>query len=1030
MMLRPLLSLLVAASAACSIASPIKRAKHPAISPDGSTLAFSWQGDLWSVPAKGGEARRLTVHPADDVMPKFAPAGDRIVFSSNRYGNYDVFSIKPDGSDLRRITFESGIEYPNAVSPDGRWIYGYTNNYGRMDLFKVSARGGDLVRITEHPLELEFYCAVSGDGKKVAYARGGGPGSWRNPHDSGSNTGEIWVADDTVPLANHRRLTNNDVSDLWPMIAPDGSIFFTSNRSGWPNLWRMNSDGGSPRQLTRFTDGTLRMPTLSADGKTVAFEFQSELYRYDVQSGTTNKVEITVPADQRTNPAVDLSLSTGIADYAVSPDGKRTVVVVRGDLFLIPERGGTTRRLTDSPAVDMQPVWLDSKTILFVTGRNKKRELMTVTIDGETKPFLAHEKDLVRPSLSPDGKTLAFHRGHSEICIMPVSGGEPKVVVTGGFGDALRGGLSYSWSPDSKWLVVEEPNSIGSVLVLRNVETGKAIRIGQTARGVSSTARFLPNGKGVYFTAEEYPDQTDLYVIDLVPTEVTFSEDDLDKIDAPRPTGSKAVEVEVFEPGIDQRMRRLTRTGRAGGAPLASADSRSIWVMLDGQLNTVNVSSGAASPVVAVTGPVGGLSLGSGSQKLYFVSGGRLNALTLAQSTVAPVNFNAQFSVNLRDEEQALFDEIWWAFDRMYYLENINSKNWRQIKEKYAAVVPHAFDRADFYALMGEMMEEIDSSHLGATPPPGDPAQTNDSTAFLGVEWDYSALASRGVYIVDRIYAGTPASHPQSLLKKGDRILKVDGVEPGSANPMASLLNRKGGKKVVLGIERNGQSMTIEIKPAEPTSRTAVLYENYVAWQRAEVEKLSGGQLTYMHIQSMDEASYQRFLRDIRTLAVGKKGVVFDVRYNGGGNTAHKILGILVKQPWLIRTLRSDPSYRVSENIFRGDSLELPTALLINQYSFSNAEILAEGFRRLKLGPIVGEQTGGGVIGTSQLGFWDGGSIRVPAAGAYAIDGENLEGNGRRPDIRIDFDPNAWLAQRDPQLERVVEELMKIVNRR
>lgn len=1014
---------LLAASALAQ--EPIKRGKHPTLSPDGKTLVFSWQGDLWAVASTGGTARRLTVHSGDDVMPKFAPAGDRIVFASTRYGNYDLFSITPDGSDLRRLTFESGTEYPNWVSPDGRWIYGYCTNFGRLDLFKVSSMGGDLVRLTQHPLELEYYASVSADGRKVAYVRSGGPGSWRNPFDRGGNSGEIYVADNTVPLTNNRNLTNNDRSDMWPMLAPDGAIYFVSNRSGWPNLWRMAGDGSGAKQLTRHEIGTLRMPSISADGKTITYEFDSEIYVFDVNSGTATRPAIQVPRDERLNPVVDLSLTSGANDFAVSPDGRRTVVVVRGDLFLIPERGGTTRRLTHSPALDYQPAWLDPKTILFVTGRNGKREFMTVTIDGEEKPFLAEPTDIVQPHLSPDGKWLAFHRGQSEIVVMPAKGGERKVVATGGFGDCLRGGLSFGWSPDSLWLVVDQSNSHGSDVFLRHIESGKAIRIARTARGATSPPRFLPNGKGVYFNSEEYPDENDLYLVDLVPQPTTFTEDDLDAIDAPRPSPSKAVTVEVYEPGLENRMRRLTRTGNIAGVPLASADSRSIWVMIEGQLNTVSASTGSASPVTAVTGPASGLELGSGGAKLYFLGAGRLNSLTLAQGTVAPVAFTAQATVNLRDEEQALFEEIWWAFDRMYYREDKNNRGWDRLKAKYSQIVPHAFDRADFYAMMAEMMEEVDSSHLGATPPTGEAPAASDSTAYLGVEWDWAVLASRGVYVVESVYEGTTAALPQSLLKKGDRILAVDSVEPGPKNTMASLLNKKAGRKVNLRIERNGQTLSIDIKPLEPSARTAVLYENWVQWQRTQVEKLSGGRLTYLHIQSMDDPSYFRFLREIRTLASGKEGVVLDVRYNGGGFTAHKILGVLVKRPWLIRTMRSDPAYRVSENIYRGDSLELPTALLINQYSFSNAEIIAEGFRRLKMGPLIGEQTGGGVIGTSQLGLWDGGGIRIPAAGAYAIDGENLEGNGRMPDYLVKFDVEAWLAGRDVQLEKAVQELMK-----
>ncbi|HRF58349.1 MAG TPA: S41 family peptidase [Fimbriimonadaceae bacterium] len=1008
-------------------AQPIRRAKHPAVSPDGRTMIFSWQGDLWRVPTGGGEAERLTVHAGDDVFPKWMPDGSRIVFASDRHGSYDLFSMRPDGSDLRRLTFDTALEYPTGISADGKTIFGYTNAWGNLDAFKVSANGGDTVRLTLHPLEVEYHPVPTPDGKGVVYVRGGSPGSWRNPYDKGANTGEIWVADGTVPLSNHRQLTKNENMDLWPMVAPDGSITFVSNRGGWPNLWRMNSDGGNPKLLTFHTDGTLRMPTMSADGSTVAYEFESDLFTLDTKTGMNKKVAIEVPSDQRLNPNILVNVTSGVSDYAIAPDGKRAVLVVRGELFLIPERGGTTRRLTESPALDTAPIWLDGKTILFVSGRNGKRELFTVDVDGNEKPFASDPLDLTNPELSPDGKMIAVHRGLNEIASIPVGGGALTTVAKGVFPGAVRGGPAFSWSPDSKWIVFERGGERSSTAILKEVAGPKEIAVARAARGFDSVPQFLPNGKAIYFTATEFT-ESDLFVVDLVPVDVTFTEDDLDKIDAPRKeAGVKSIEVQVYEPGLMDRMRRLTTDGVLG-SPLASPDSRAIWANVAGQLSAISVSTGTATPVAGVApGFASGLKLGPNGQKLYFVSTGRLSALTLQTGTVAPVAFNAQFTVNLKEEEKALFEEIWWSMDRMYYDENINQKNWKQIREKFAKIVPYAFDRADFYAMMAEMMEEIDSSHLGTVAPPSAPVDGADATAMLGVEWNWPALNSRGVYLVDKVNEGTPAAHPQSLLKKDDRILAVDGEEVTTGKSISAMLNRKSGRKVRLTVERNGRKIDVEIKPIDSAARGAINYENYVKWQRAQVDKLSNGQLAYLHIQGMNDPSFDRFLREMRTLAEGKKGVLIDVRFNGGGSTSHKVLGILVKQPWLYRNQRGDWEKLISENLWRGDSLELPTALLINQYSFSNAEILAEGFRRLKRGPIIGERTAGGVIGTSQLSLWDGGQIRVPAAGAFTVDGENLEGNGRRPDFNVPFDPNAWLGGRDTQLEKAVEELMKTI---
>lgn len=1036
-----LLPALVFAVASQAPASPIKRATHPGLSPDGSEIAFSWQGDVWVVPSAGGQATRLTVHPSRDDMPRWTPDGKRLVFVSDRYGNNDVFSMRRDGSDIRRLSFESSAEQITAVSPDGRFIYGYTSAWARSDLFRLPIQGGELIRLSSHPMERAYYPSISADGKTVVYNAGGSSGMWRNPHQSGSNTGEVWVADLAVPIANMRPITRNEWNDMFPLALPDGSIVFVSNRSGWPNLWSMRSDGSNPRQLTRHAVGTVRWPHASANGKRVVYEYDSAIWTLDLDTGQYQEVVIDVPDDQRTNPVATLTLDSGVSNYAVSPDGKRIVLELRGDLFVTSDRGGYTRRLTDDPSLDTQPLWLDKDTILFVSGRNGKLELFTTDIKGVVKPFASDVLDLSSPVLSPDGKTLAMHRGAFEIVTMPAKGGEPKVVATGMFIDGLRGGPLFSWGPDSDWIVYERQNYRGSTVVLHQLSTSREIVAARLARG-GSTPRFLPSGKAIYFTAREY-DKTDLFVVDLEPKSLTFAEDEFDKGagsgaapspggaggpggPGPRRRGSEAAEpVQVYEPGIEDRMRRLTIDGAFGA--VAGPDSREIWAVVGGKLSSVSVATGRATPIAGYEGGGSDLKVSEPDRRLYLTNQGRLSYVSLSgpPAPPTPLSFSAEMTIDLKAEERALFRGIGWSMERFYYDDRLNGKDWKGIQARYEKLLPHVADREDFYALIDEMLEELDSSHIGATAPRSATAPSPDETGYLGIEWDWPRLSRSGEYVVASVMEGSPASHPQSLLKAGDRLLAVNSQRPTPDRPVAALLNRTAGKKTVLRIARDGKEIDVPMLPTSPAARNRHAYEAWVKWNRAEVERLSQGRLTYVHIEGMNQPSLELFKRQIRTLAIGKKGLVIDVRYNGGGSTAQEILNVLIKTPWLVRTWRGAPDVRISENIYRGDSLEAPSALLINQYSFSNAEIFAEGFRRLKIGPVIGERTAGGVIGTSSISLWDGGSIRMPAAGAYAIDGQNLERNGRKPDFPVAFDPNLWAQGRDPMLERAVQELLK-----
>ncbi|MGE0001993.1 MAG: S41 family peptidase [Fimbriimonadaceae bacterium] len=1022
-MLAPTLALLVSTA-------PVGRIADPAISPDGKTLAFSWQGDVWTVPSGGGRAARLTVHPAEDTNPVWSPKGDRLVFASNRFGGLDVYSITPQGDDLRRLTYDAGSEYPTSVSPDGSTIIGYSTSFGRLDLFSVSSQGGDAVRLTGHPLEVEHQPCFLPDSSTVVYCQGGSPGHWRKPGQRGANTARLYSGKFGAPLSNLKRLTSGDSYDLFPTPLGKSRIVFVSNRSGQPNLWSMPSAGGSAQQHTKFTGGTIRFLSASSDGSKVAFQKDSRAWILDTGTGSAAPVNIETPADATRDPITKLRLDAGAQGFAVSPNGKRAVIEVRGDLFLVPERGGTTRRLTTNVGYDGDPTWLDDETIVYcAAGSNGHRSLRKVGLDGRSSAFASEPgQDLMRPVLSPDRGTVACHRGMREIVTIPASGGNPSVVATGAFSEAYLGGPMFSWSPDSAWITYTSPLTRSVAVNAVELKTGQTValaRIGKSAGG----ATFSPDAKFVAFSGVQGTDYSEVregsnpaYSVRLAPTLLKFAEDDLDKIDE-QPQKPGKPEVKVVPDGL---FDRLSKTGAESvGGLWPAPDGSRVYANVGSQFSTIDLESGSVRPVAGVTGSVSNVSVSADGKKTYFIQGGKLFSLSAGASAPSSINFSADLTVDFSAEELALFDEVWWTLDRLYYDPGMHGKNWDAIHAEFGKIVPSVQSRDDFYDLMGEMMELLDSSHLGATAPPGWSPTVSDSPAWLGVEWDWQALLARGEFRVGTVYPNTPAAHPDSTLQPGDVVTMVDGVKPSSAQPMAALLDGKTGRKVVLGVQGSGRAREVAIRPTSSGARAGVQYNDWVRWNRAEVERLSGGKLGYVHIQGMNVPSLDTFLIETQTTLEGKDGVIVDVRFNGGGFTSHIILNIMRKTPWLIRTNRDEPAKRYSENSYRGNALELPAACLANQFSFSNAEIFSEGFRRLKLGPVIGEPTAGGVIGTSGRGLWDGGFIRLPASGAYAIDGEDLEGNGRMPDIRVDFDPAAWNQGKDPQLEATVKALLK-----
>lgn len=1006
-----------------SSAAPIMRAAQPDLSPDGSLVAFTWQNDVWTVPAAGGRATRLTVNQANDGNPKFLPGGKRMAFTSNRFGSIDVFTMNVDGTDIRRVTHQSSAEYLTDVSPDGSTLYGYTTAFGRINPFRVPVAGGDLIALNNHPFELSYFPNVHANGRTVVLNIGGSSGNWRNPNENGTDTAEIWTADNVAPLRNYKQLTKNDHNDIFPCWTPDGKVAFISNRTGSPQLWVMNADGNQARQVTRHLGGgTMRWMKVAKNGEAI-YEYDSDLYRTNIATGATTKIAIDTPEDTVFNDQTDVRLSAGATSYIGSPDAKRAVLALRGDIFVIPERGGTTRRLTTHVARDYAPVWLNDSSILFVTGRNNKRDLFTVTPAGQERLFLSATLDLTNPLVSPDRKFVGVHHGTGEILIVSAEGGAPIRTIKGTFPGTYQRGPGFSWSADSKWIAYTSDTARGANVMITEIATGKTIQVARAAYGAAG-AGFLGNGKGVFYTSDEFG-ESDIMLVDLVEPTLTFSEDDLDKI-GEEPTKPAQTGIVVQERGLEQRVRRLTRGGATG--IMSSPDGRAIWANVEGQFSTVPVSGGAIAPVPNVTGPVSGLELGNG--KLYLtLAGGRPAILNLQNGQVAPVSFNAEYQVDRKSEEMALFNEIWWAMNRLYYDAAMHGKDWKAIQAEYAARVPHAFDRADFYALMNEMIEEVDSSHLTISAPPSPIELPRETTAWFGVDFDPAALAT-GTYTVSKVYVGTPADLEQSRLLVGDTILRVNGVAPSAGAPLAALLRNQAGKKVEIQVRRNGATINLLIKPTSDSAANSARYEQFILDRRAEADRLSKGAVAYFHVQGMNQPSTDRFMREIRAIGEGKKASVVDVRWNGGGNTANQMLAAIRLMPWLMRKFRWNPDFPMSEEQFRGNALEMPAALMTNQYSASNAEIFSEGFRQMKIGPVVGEATGGNVLTVAgNYGLWDGGGVQIPFIGVYAMNGESLEGNGRRVDVDVRYDPNLWLEGRDKQLEVAVRELLRKIDK-
>jgi tricorn protease len=1023
---------LVALLGAAADAAPAKRTRHPALSPDGRVIAFSYHGDIWTVPSEGGRAARLTIHPSRNVQPIFSPDGSRIVFSSNRFGNHDLFEMSAEGGPARRLTYHSGSEFASSFTRDGRSLIFYGDAYGALDLYKMPATGGEPIRITWDPMERKYFGSVSPDNQWIVFNLNAAPGSWRRRGYEGSTRAEIWIARFTTPLSSLRKVADSPSNQFMPSFSQDGSrIYFANDQNGHVNVWSMDLQGGQKKQLTFHTQDGVRLPSYAPQGDRIAYEYDSGIWLLDLKTGQSREVPIDIVTDERRNFVSERTITSNPSEYAVSPDGKKVALIVRGDLFVVPATGGTARRLTSRASRENHVAWMgDSATLLFATDVNGRKDIHRIDIGGNNeRPLVSGVADQSHAVPSPDGKMVAFHEGDQKIVVVPAEGGEPVTVIHGSFPDVTRSAVPrFNWSPDSKWLVFDQTGPrLEDTIYVAAIADGQPKAVSRPYR---STGRpgWSRNGKTIYFPATAV-DSASLYAIDLGDQEKpVFEEDALDRLDQPMPSSaspSGTPEVDIDFATVFRRVRRVTAAGGVRDAVMLP-NGRTFIVDTPTGIHSVP-ANGTNANLTMIAERASRLDLPRDGSRIYFLAEGQVHSVPATSRERRTTNFSAVVEVDLMEENRQVFGEAWWLMDRYFYHDELNGIDWRGIRAKYEALLPHVPYKEDFYDMMNEMILELRGSHLGVNGPSEYTAELSSSTAFLGVEPDWALLESQGLFRVARVVPDSPADSRWSKLNVGDYILAIDERDLSSEWTFDRLLDRKANKKVTLLVSETPNrenARKVEIKPTTQAAASQLNYDAWVEERRKLVDQVSGGRVAYLHVRGMNVPAELRFKEELVSEATGKDALLVDVRNNGGGNVAHRLLDILRKQPYVTFRPRS-LGQEVLSDWFNDYLWGRPAALLINQYSASNSEMMAEGFRALGIGPIVGVPTAGAVIATGTWTFIDGGTIRTPSVGVYTAAGEDMDLKGREPDVHVPYDPEAVRLGRDPQLERAVELVLR-----
>jgi tricorn protease len=432
--------------------------------------------------------------------------------------------------------------------------------------------------------------------------------------------------------------------------------------------------------------------------------------------------------------------------------------------------------------------------------------------------------------------------------------------------------------------------------------------------------------------------------------------------------------------------------------------------------------------------------LGRSAELIYFLDGAGNIRLAKASGVEAKpgtpdantLTLPLKVKMTIKTEElyQEMFAQSWRYLAEHFYDEKFHGKDWDDVKDRYGPLVKHVALKEDLFALLYLMLGELNASHLGVSgyfPGP------EEETAELGLVFD-EAYKGKGLKLAEVLKRG-PADKKGIRLKPGDYVLAIDGVELDSAANLARVLNGKVNEAVVLQVAGAPDAPPDKRRRVELTAigrRTGwdgkggpgaaeLMYDRWVARNAARVKEVSKGKLGYIHIPSMDEAGMDRFVRSLYSENYDKEAIVLDVRFNGGGFTHEQVLNYLGSREHTIFKHRDGGQGVVMRYWDR--KWNKPLVMLINNRSYSDAEILPSAFRTLRLGKLVGQPTGGFVIGTSAVRLIDGSVFRVPRVGVYTMRGVNMEKEGVKPDVLVENHPDEMARGVDLQLEKAVEVL-------
>lgn len=1042
--------------------------RHQSISPDGQHIAFTYMGNLYRVAVQGGEARQLTFHEAHDFMPVWSKDGSRLAFASERYGNFNVFVMDALGGPAQRLTWHSNDEFPYSFThDDAHVLFGAVRqdrpehrqfpSPSQPELYKVPVTGGRVSQVFTIPAE---YVQVSSDGQRMVYHdKKGGENEWRKHHRS-AVARDLWLYE--AEHDRHSQLSWYVGEERQPVFnSAETHIYYLSEESGNSNVFRMDlMDPSKREQLTFFEEHPVRF--LSYGSGTLAFGYDGELYTMPAPGRSPGaeprKVPVRVITQPVSNPDRFISVSSGVSEMAIAPNGKEIAFVARGEVFVTSTDGSFTRRITNTPEreqfVTFSP---DGKYVVYAGERDGRWSIFkTERVRAEQEPFfyastllaesvlVEGEQDKYLPSFSPDGKHLAYVVGRRTLRVKELETGQTRDLLTPEDVFHMRDGdIDFSWSPDSRWIVVGWRKWLHNTEVLLLAADGSE-RQNLTQSGFHDFSPqwskegdrilFLTNRDGMRSYATSGARESDVYALFLTQQawdKHNLSKDDYELVQAVEKAlasdngededAEQETPLELELDRVRDRMARLTiHSSRLSDAVL-SKDGEKLYYLTrfegNAHLWETTLRTRETRQLIRLNVPSGSLHWDNDMDELYLLSGGSISKLNVSAGTSSRISISGEMTYDELAEREVMFEMVYNRTKNVFYEPTFHGVDWDALTDHYRRFVPHIGNSYEFAEMLSELIGELNVSHAGARFSRS--IDNADATASLGIFKDYDHEGA-GIRIAE-ILQGGPLDRAAFELQPGMIIKSIDGEPVTTDRDVAWYLNRKAGSFVLLDVaDAPGEEpRQLTVKPITLGQERSLLYQRFVRMNEREVEEKSGGRLGYVHIPGMGDAPYRSVIHDMLGRFADREAIIVDTRFNGGGDLVADLVMFFTGEPF--------NTYATADKVAGGEPTARwtkPTLSLFNEGMYSDGHCYASAYNELELGISVGMP----VPGTCSYGGWsmlpDGTRWGVVPVSARNKSGEWMENNQTVPDIMVKNEPGVVDRGRDQQLETAIEVLL------